>query len=372
MPLQVSVYGSRFPLEYQNVDRNRHVIVCAVPGAPISSVEIKFPLAIDNSADWTRYMIFLLGRKDLIESDIYQVYDTTPDRRIGWCFPVQALNSTEHSYADNEHFLRYAYVAAMKLLRESPESDTIRSPEVDGSGPVSLADFFSECAAVLVVSMDTLEAGAEFDITDWIPSLYECGYVLLRRQDPDGLFVGERRPGQVRLNLRPVSKELGTHSFIESVFCDLLAFERNPLLIFFYLYQVVELLLEDVFRTEQEALVNELISVRQDSVKTKKVLQKAGSIASEKHRLHLLVNQYLKQVPDSAGLRAACNGFLEGTGQEACGEVCEALYTVRNILFHQYRDVRDHDPLTAVINEMAPFLIRALSEFVIRVPREHE
>lgn len=41
-------------------------------------------------------------RQDCTEESIFQVY--AEKQRIGWIFPVQAINSKEHSYAENAYF----------------------------------------------------------------------------------------------------------------------------------------------------------------------------------------------------------------------------------------------------------------------------
>ena len=50
------------------------------------------------------------NRRDYVENNIYQVFASPLNKRIGWIFPGQALFSSQHDYADNPFFLKYAYV----------------------------------------------------------------------------------------------------------------------------------------------------------------------------------------------------------------------------------------------------------------------
>ena len=53
-------------------------------------------------------------RNDCTEESIFQVY--AEKIRIGWIFPIQAINSKEHSHASDKYFLKYAYIAWYLLL----------------------------------------------------------------------------------------------------------------------------------------------------------------------------------------------------------------------------------------------------------------
>jgi len=363
MSLRVTAYGSTYSLIFNKIDEDRR-IVCNLDGAEtLPFCYIEYPLKVDKSFDPAEYKIVLLGNSKLVENDIYQVYDKISERRIGWCFPIQALNSAEHSYADNEHFLRYAYVAALKLLGDLPENVFTITPNIEDTSSITFPHFFPECVAVLVVSLKSLESADDFKIFDWLPSLFVHGYVPLSMRDPSFLLWSGRKPQKVRMNIRPMSMFFRNLLFIRTLFSDLLAFESNPLLRFFYLYQIVELLLEQVFKKEQGILVNNLISSCNDTEKTKDILDKISQYSSEKRRLNLLMRSYIRCTPNQAELQTACKTFLSANDKEHAEDVSASLYKVRNILFHQYRDVSDEELIDDIVSELVPFLEHLLYEF---------
>lgn len=365
MSLRVTVFGTLFDLVLDRVDETDQRIVCSIPGSPIEFVDISYPLAVEDTFDPDNFRIYPLVNKSLVENDIFQVYDTTRNQRMGWCLPLEALNSTEHSYANNEHFLRYAYVAALKLLNTSFENAITLNPTVESAHTLSFSEFFPDSTALLVISLDTLVNPDGFNIDDWIPALYLYGYVPLKTRNPEYLCLTGKVEKNCRLNLQPISNHLPRQSFVESVFADLLAFERNPLLRFFYLYQVVELLLEEVFRCEQSLLVDRLLDTSGDALKTKEILETVSDISREKERLKLLTTKYLKRAPSCERLKHACDSFLAACGKETPEHPMYSFYKVRNILFHQYRDVRGDLPLEEVVFETTPFLVNILQEFTI-------
>ncbi|HCD1870870.1 TPA: hypothetical protein NBI88_005132, partial [Enterobacter bugandensis] len=72
---------------------------------------------IDPKPQYTGYNIFLYSKKDADEKEIAQVEIVTnrSKQRLGWLFPVLALISGEHDYADNEFFIKQAYEAYTHL-----------------------------------------------------------------------------------------------------------------------------------------------------------------------------------------------------------------------------------------------------------------
>ena len=366
MSLCVNANGVNSPLATPQFIKERNCIICKVEdnSQDESFAEINYPLKILEDYNPANFEIFLLAKKDLLENDIYQVYDKGRDKRIGWCFPIQALNSTDHDYAENEHFLRYAYIASYKLICSCPENVFNYSPNLD-SNYLSFTDFFSESTAVLLISLETLDQSCEFNINEWIPSLFLNGYVKLGSRDPKSLVWSGSRPTQNRLNLHSVTHIVEGLSFVQNVFSDLLAYESNDLFNFFYLYQIIELLLEQVFKIEQRKIIAELSVVGEDTVRIKEILEKIQQYTSEKKRLHLLVETYTHTPSElnSNDLLDACNKFHLTPDKDINTNVCDSLYKVRNMLFHQYRNVQKIDTLEIINLELTPFIVKLLFNF---------
>jgi len=372
MPLYVTLPpGIKVPITFSMFEEKKNCILCKFKSQDQEGlVEIKYPLDIVDSENPDEFQIFLLVKNDLNENDIFQVFDKSPTpRRIGWCFPIQALNSTDHSFADNRHFLPYAYVAANKLISECPDNSNISIPSIDDTEPVEFTDFFPDSIAILIIHLPSIVPDTNFNLEKWVASLFIHGYIPLGTRPPiDLIWLGEKPEGkEPKILLKPISSALDISPFISTVLTDLIAFERNNLLVFFYLYQVIEFLMEKVYLIEQEVLIDELLKVRNDSVKSKDILSDIQGLSSEKKRINRLINCYCKTLKNSDynDLLESCNKFHKENDDKEYNDIGEALYKVRNVLFHQYRNVSStqQSVLSDIIPNLIYFVINMLFNF---------
>ncbi|WP_238598959.1 hypothetical protein, partial [Pseudomonas savastanoi] len=51
------------------------------------------PLTLNCEFSNKEFEVFFLAKKDILENHIYQIYDDSRKARIGWCIPVNALDS---------------------------------------------------------------------------------------------------------------------------------------------------------------------------------------------------------------------------------------------------------------------------------------
>ncbi len=357
MSLCVSYQGVENPLVVYCQSIETKGFVCK---AGNGAFEISYPLAIDASYDPNKFVFSLLANNELVENDIYQVYDTIRKCRIGWCFPIQALGSTEHSFAEDEHFLKYAYVAAQKILYECPEDVFTLNPSLRTFQKLQFAEFFPENVAVLVVSLEALDEETDFNVEEWLPSLYMQGYALVSSRDASAMTLFGQKPRGTRMDIYKVSPKIGKAEFITKIFKELLPYESNPAFCFFYYYQIVELILSHIFQVEQKSIVDQLIEVSSDTIKTKELLRKSGEISSEAYRLNLLTGHYMSKSVHVNDIKNSCNELLSSLNWEHVENPIKAFYAVRNVIFHQYRDISRIDLLCNIITDMPRFVAEVL------------
>jgi hypothetical protein len=143
---------------------------------------IDYVLTLDSEYKPEDYSLFILKSWVLDkENDIFQVFDKEfykePNRvRLGWIFPIQALLSNEHQYADNKHFLKYAYVAFLKLLKNQEEYTTFNPLFSKITNNYKLTDFYGEDIIILVLCNSPLQKIDNFQVDNYITSLYSYGY----------------------------------------------------------------------------------------------------------------------------------------------------------------------------------------------------
>ncbi|KPY00718.1 hypothetical protein NLO85_02145 [Pseudomonas savastanoi] len=296
------------------------------------------PLTLNCEFSNKEFEVFFLAKKDILENHIYQIYDDSRKARIGWCIPVNALDSADHDFADNVHFQKYAFAAIKNSISSINDSIFIKKPDLSSSLQLRFSDLFHPSTAILIISKETLLANQIFEIERVTPSLIRHGYVRLTNTSPDDITLKGTDPEGDKIHLKVTSSDLGNHQVIDSLLHSAFAYETKPLLCFFYIYQIFELLLEEIYQTEQSRIVDDLIIAAGDSSKAKEALEKAQRISSEKKRIGLLATEYSKQHGTLANLKTSCNILLKLMGRSEGTTFEEYFYSIRNFLFHQYRD----------------------------------
>ena len=133
------------------------------------------------------------------ENDIFQVYDKQANVRLGWIFPIQALLSKEHDYAENSFFLKYAYIAIYLLLENVNEENMRNSSDI-----LRITDFYPEDAIIFVLCKSNCMQINDFCYEDYIVDLFGHGYSCLPYS-----AIGEKDVCvEKRINIRKISKDL--------------------------------------------------------------------------------------------------------------------------------------------------------------------
>lgn len=354
-------------LEFKNFtfDRSSLIFASEVNDPTEASILIRTPLELDTTFEdeGKKFHVFFLSKKGLRESEVFQLFDQPRNQRIGWCIPVNALDSVDHDYASHKHFRKYAYVGIRDALNKIDRSIFTRQLHIDGESPIGISDILPESTALLVISQETLDV--EFEIARWLPGLASLGYFQLTAIDPENISIDSPRMGSKEVKISPVAITINNFDYLTSIYSHALPFEKKLVFQFFFLYQVIELLMELVFRHEQASLVDGLISAKEDLSATKEILSKANENTSERRRMGLLVQKYCCCEDASIDLVTACNMLLRQLGKAEGGNLQTTLYAIRNFLFHQHRDfpAAAEEMLEDVITSLGLFLPRLLADF---------
>lgn len=293
----------------------------------------KSELSIDMNVSIDNYSIYILYNHKVYENMIFQLYEKDANKRIGWIFPIQAILSKEHSYYDNQHFLRYASAAYQKLSNNDvvnhPNSERINIDE-----EVEILDVYSENSVLVVLSNSEIESIDGFDFDNYYPIFYLYG---LGKKENDFLEFNHSS-SEKRLTIQKVSEEIKDEIFLNQLFQEVLLVETNRLVQFYLLYQVIELLIEKVFQIEANVLFMDLKETeKQDLFEVK---SQFNELLSEKTRLQLLFSKYSVVSNDTkSSLQEVCNRLLTTVGKKETTTVGSALYNVRSFLVHNYRSL---------------------------------
>lgn len=311
------------------------------------------------------FEIHFLVKSNLKENDIFQVYSRVTGARIGWLIPAISLGSNLHDKADDIHFQKYAYMAIRHAINAFNHEDCF-SPTIKYVGEeIPFSSLFHESTALLILSQETFTQGFTFDIDKAMPSLARYGYVKLSKANPDNLTLCGIAPEENRVYLEDISKNIVSTRLISQLLSSTFAYESTPAFKFFFLYQIIELLMEEVYKHQQEEIVTQLVDSYGDLGKTKELLEKISASTSEKKRMELLICHYSKISGELANLKKVCNNLLVELNREKEENFQGYLYKIRNFIFHQYRDFPEGkvDMLNDVSNELLYILPKLLESY---------
>ncbi|EJS02223.1 hypothetical protein [Bacillus cereus] len=295
------------------------------------SAFFNYGLKVVEKKDSVDYEIFLFYNEEFAENNIFQVYDTKEDLRIGWMFPIQALISSEHNHVGNEHFLNYAIIAYEKLLMSCSDL-TGKIPTYREDGSYTLQDFYDvENTHVLILSKSQTGKISDFNVDNYIPSLYQKGYFFKK-----GSNIKKIEDSGARLNLKKISADIENNAFIKYLFTEILVENSHHLIKFSMLYQVVELLIEKIFNKELKLMLDQLSREQKNLFQVKDDL---GKLSKESDRIVKLFNTYTREDGSKSQLLMLCNEFLVGVNRDKKKNAAEALYSVRNVYVHEYRSI---------------------------------
>lgn len=341
---------------------------------------IDYVLTLDSEYKPEDYSLFILKSWVLDkENDIFQVFDKEfykePNRvRLGWIFPIQALLSNEHQYADNKHFLKYAYVAFLKLLKNQEEYTTFNPLFSKITNNYKLTDFYGEDIIILILCNSPLQKIDNFQVDNYITSLYSYGYYFCQPienlKEIDTRSDSENPTGK-NLILQKNSSCLQKEDYVYRLFKDLLKNEEHHLVRFYLLYQVIELIIQIVF---ERKILEEIKNFNNNPDKNiRKLKEKIDNISTEKKRVSILINDDVKI--NNPNLLISCNELIKLFNDDDSNEKDDiskkqdlggALYDVRCLIVHQFRKLPDkilEENLREINKEFENIVIKIILDY---------
>jgi hypothetical protein len=341
---------------------------------------IDYVLTLDSEYKPEDYSLFILKSWVLDkENDIFQVFDKEfykePNRvRLGWIFPIQALLSNEHQYADNKHFLKYAYVAFLKLLKNQEEYTTFNPLFSKITNNYKLTDFYGEDIIILVLCNSPLQKIDNFQVDNYITSLYSYGYYFcqpIENLKEIGTRSDSENPTGKNLILQKNSSCLQKEDYVYRLFKDLLKNEEHHLVRFYLLYQVIELIIQIVF---ERKILEEIKNFNDNPDKNiRKLKEKIDNISTEKKRVSILINDDVKI--NNPNLLISCNELIKLFNDDDSNEKDDiskkqdlggALYDVRCLIVHQFRKLPDkilEEKLREINKEFENIVIKIILDY---------
>jgi uncharacterized protein YcgL (UPF0745 family) len=305
------------------------------------------------------FLIYIFLKKyEYAENDVYEIHDKNLynsakkdekiTSKIGFLFPIRTLLSLDNDYATKDYFLKYAFAAYFNLIKES---DSLIGYEMDGDKEyIDLNEIYGEDIFILIIDKNNLKQLNNFDIHEYLISLYKFGYYIIDNLD-DIYRHKEKKQDEFlkigkKIKIEPIPECLKEYEYIEYLI-KTLNNDMHYLVKFHLLYQIIELLIERIMNKEMQKVAKNF----DISISGRETMEKLQNISTEKYRINLLFSDVYKngdlQLND---LKNSCNELLELIDKKK-DNVGSALYCIRNYIFHNYRSLKtNYIPLLEKIN----------------------
>lgn len=310
-----------------------------------------FPKAIpEPDLDLDSYSLFFLKKKDLRENDIFEVKicQNTSDamQTTGFIIPVASIESAEHSYADNETFWSLAKASLLILLKKQNFIISFANLDTRNTEQSStLSDILGTDTSFLIIKENN------FDISSIIPSIVGYGFVLQKDkifQIHDYAFNRDLT-SVTSLEFLKFSPDLESVRNSINKILEIYISQINNIFRFFILYQIIEILMHEIFKNQHSNLLSELTSQQIENVQDIRALTSTiNKFTGEAERLNKLRQSYAAGCfsnSDMLLLKEACWNYLDVTGNSPMSDKEKSklehfdkfIYSVRNRLFHNFR-----------------------------------
>lgn len=315
-------------------------------------------------------LVELFTNPSHMECDVKPVKLASSDQTVGWLCTIGALTSDQHEYAESPHFRRAAFIATHLLLNSGRYT---KAPKVNHDAEMKITDFFDDELSVLILHKPSIQPSVGSACAEILPSLHQHGFVPFGNQFPSPIEVGKvateifANSGK-KIRLFPTSRDVKFEDFTDQVFRQLLPSAPEPLLRFFIYYQLIETLLARIFNDRQSETIMKLVDVKDNPAEVYLLIKKLKEDATNDKRMRLLFNEYSGADAKMGDLLSVCNDFLVEKGAEKKGAAAEALYEVRNSIFHDLRGIpqKAMPLLTAIVEQMGYAVPELLVNF--RIP----
>jgi hypothetical protein len=308
-----------------------------------------YPLIIPDSPNTNinDFEIYLFKRNHTIENKILQVYlkQDNKKERIGWVFPITSLVSTEHGFVKNNHFLNYAKAAFVELKIQKLDSD-------------NLLESYDNKIHIFGYSKDTAKKlNITFDITKYFHYFYLYGYHYHDEKNEKikskEIRIDIHYPDQ-ELILQEYSDKIINIEYIRKIFNEILPYTNEPLLEFFYQYQLIELFIDQIFSDTKQVAITKLSEADLTASEVRDRLYDLQKILGEKERIKKLIENFTNfhEVDEKDDLRQYCNDFLRKNqlinSDSSLDNFEGYLYKLRNSLFHNHFKIKDYQGLDKI------------------------
>lgn len=279
------------------------------------------------------YIVSIMtAERELAESEVTTL--SSKGDIVGFLIPGQAILSPNHPKNDNALFGTYSLIAALTVLDNAKNGDSMLSQHPATN---SVLELFSPGFFYAVIWTKKLDIKPQEFHQRYFTSFARMGIYQTTEFKKNIKTTRTLASYDIKM---PLNKNKDWPDYVSIIATKLSPYATDPYLRFFYLYQIVETLMAENY-AEQQATIR----IRFDKCPTpsitelKDFLKEFNSIVNEAPR----INNSLE--PGSVESIQSANSILEKLGVDYTGWAFGAkIYKIRNVIFHDYKKIF-HIPL---------------------------
>lgn len=333
IPKTVSVLDK---IEFNDSEEDRFFKLSDTSG---NEIRVQYIPKFVSTWDYQKYDIILFENPYLTaENDIFQLYENSlaENERLGWIFPVAALDSNENDYVEDRYFKHYRYVAYWKLLAlEHSIKYQENKPEY------RLSEIFPHLI-VCILSKQEINKIENFKIENYILSFLKFDY-LLYNGSIKGVsafnkanIIHSLRKGSHKLTIKKSAFDVMATDYTKSLFLSHLYQTDNFLVKYVFLYQILEHFIQEI----ADAKLDELIDNYKKNQISKNTLRE---LIAKFNNDRTLLKKVFARTTINNELRKnfveKCTFLFKDIGEETHLNYDDVIYDLRNLITHRYRAI---------------------------------
>jgi hypothetical protein len=265
-----------------------------------------------------------------------RVEKSTP---FGYLMRATTAFSKEAGYADQRWFQIAAVLTGYWALQFV---DISRLPITEDR--LNAENLFNDSVSALILNQEVaLQCGIEHQ-RQIDAHLFSLGFMRVEYPDASEWTPGTHATNRLEkldknLNLLAIPLQTAHQKFLDQIFTKFIPESTLPLARFFYFYQIIELLMEEIADASIDASLARLTEYKKNHNASlfRKEAQYLQSTFKEGARLNTLFALPSNLPQEFSLLKEACAKTLRSIGAASGINTAELLYDVRNQIFHNYR-----------------------------------
>lgn len=306
------------------------------------------PIIEDEEYNKSDYNLYLFENNYLnAENDVFQIYEKSIKDRIGWIFPITVLESNENKFANNKHLNKYKLVAFKKLLLENYKRYDLAEMENE----LTISDIFGDDLIILILSKEKCKLIQNFNIENYWPDLATYGYFIKNENkltvniNIHNIFVVDKFRGNEKLWIRKSNKSLDEFIFIKNLYTKYLKTLDHHLIRFHLFYQIIEHLITEKFEKDFDDLINKY---SKNEMQKNDFIEQISNVRNGRGNVRAIfnsinTNEGTLEREIVIDLKINCKDFIEKYKYKHKEDLGDLIYTVRNIIVHNYRGISEDD-----------------------------